>query len=135
MSDAAIEVRWEGALRFEAVGRGGVPLTVDGDASAGPSPMEMLLMGLAGCMGVDVVDILRKMRVPLSGLTLRAEGDRRPEPPRRYTTVRLTYRAEGVPEADHVKLRRAVELSRETYCSVLHSLQPDLDLDVLIEHG
>lgn len=135
MSDAAVEVRWEGALRFETAGRGGVPLVVDGDAVAGPSPMEMVLMGLAGCMGVDVVDILRKMRVPLTGLTVRAEGDRRPDPPRRYTAVRLTYQTEGIAEADRSKLRRAVDLSREQYCSVLHSLQPDLDFNIRIEGG
>jgi putative redox protein len=66
---------------------------------------------------------------------VRAEGYRRSEPPRRFTAIRLTYRARGVPEADREKLQRAVDLSRETYCSVLHTLQPDLDLDILIEHG
>lgn len=135
MSDLTVEVQWEGGLRFEAMGRSGMPVTTDGDAAAGPSPMEMLLIGLAGCMGVDVVDILKKMRVPLSGLTVRAEGDRRSDPPRRFTAVRLVYRAEGVAESDLAKLQRAVDLSRETYCSVLHTLQPDLDLAVRIEVG
>jgi putative redox protein len=135
MSDQAIEVRWDTALRFDAVGRGGAAVVVDGDAEAGPSPMEMLLMGLAGCMAIDVVDILGKMRVPLTDLTVRAEGDRRAEPPRRYTAIRLTYQAQGIPEADQGKLQRAIDLSRETYCSVLHSLQPDLDVQVLIDDG
>jgi putative redox protein len=135
MSDLAVEVQWEADLRFEAIGRGGVPVTTDGDAESGPSPMELLLIGLAGCMGVDVVDILRKMRVPLTGLVVRAEGDRKSDPPRRLVAVRLIYRAEGVPEADRPKLQRAVDLSKETYCSVLHTLQPDLDLAVRIEVG
>jgi putative redox protein len=135
VSDLAVEVQWDGGLRFEAAGRGGVPIITDGDAAAGPSPMECLLVGLAGCMAVDVVDIMNKMRVPLSGLVVRAEGDRRSEPPRRFVAVRLIYRAEGVAEADLPKLQRAVDLSRETYCSVLHSLQPDIDLDVRIEVG
>jgi putative redox protein len=135
MSDLRIEARWDDTLRFEAVGRGGMPVVVDGDGAAGPSPVELLLVGLAACMGVDVVDLLRKMRVPMSGLTVVCEADRRPSPPRRLTAVRLTYRAEGVADPDQGKLRRAVELSRDTYCSVLHSLQPDLDLDIRIEDG
>jgi putative redox protein len=135
VSDLDVEVRWEAELRFDAVGRGARSVTVDGDAKAGPSPMEMLLMGLAGCMAVDVVDILQKMRVPLSGLTVRADGDRRAEPPRCFTAVRLTYHADGVPETDREKLRRAIDLSKETYCSVLHSLRPDLPVDVRIADG
>jgi putative redox protein len=135
MSDSAVAVRWESDLRFEAIGRGGMPFVVDGDAAAGPSPVEMLLMALAGCMAVDVVDILGKMRVPLSGLTVHAEADRRSDPPRRLMAIRLTYRTEGVPRSESSKVRRAVDLSQETYCSVLHSLQPDIDVEVLIDDG
>jgi putative redox protein len=136
VSDVQVEARWEEeGLRFEAMGRSGVPVLVDGDGAAGPSPVETLLVGLAACMGADVVEILAKMRVPLAGLTVRAEGDRRPEAPRRYTAIRLTYRASGVPEDDEAKLQRAVDLSRDAYCSVLHSLRPDIDLSIRIEAG
>jgi putative redox protein len=135
VSDITVEARWQDGLRFESAGRGGAAVVLDGDAEAGPSPMEALLMALVGCMGVDVVDILRKMRVPLAGLVVRADGDRRAEPPRRFTAIRLSYRADGVPAADREKLQRAVDLSRDTYCSVLHTLQPDLDITVLIEDG
>lgn len=120
-------------MRFEAMGKSGVPVTVDGDSEAGPSPTESLLIGLGACMGADVVDILTKMRVPFSGLTLHVEGDRRADPPRRYTAIRLTYLVDGVPEAASGKLERAVELSRDKYCSVLHTLRPDLDLEIGIE--
>ena len=135
MSDVAIEARWVGGLRFEAVGRGGVPMALDGDSADGPSPPEALLMSLGACMGVDVVDILTKMRVPLAALTVRVEGDRRADPPRRYTAVRLVYRASGVPDADRPKLERAVDLSRDRYCSVWHTLRPDLELAIGIENG
>lgn len=135
MSDLVVEARWEESLRFEGVGRAGIPVKLDSSGVAGPSPMESLLLGLASCMGVDVVDILRKMRVPVAGLVVRVEGDRRAEPPRRLTAVRLAFRVKGVAESDRGKLRRAVDLSRDTYCSVLHSLQPDLDLDLRIEDG
>lgn len=133
MSDATVEVVWDDGLRFEGRGRGGVPVVLDGDSAAGPSPTESLLMGLAACMGADVVDILKKMRVPLEALSVRAEGDRRPEPPRWFTAIRLTYVTQGVPEEDVDKLQRAVDLSRDRYCSVLHTLRPDVDVDIRIE--
>lgn len=135
MSDVAVEVRWESGLRFEAVGRGGVATLVDGDSAVAPSPMESLLMSLAACMGIDVVDMLNKMRVPFEGLAVRAEGDRRAEPPRRYTAIRLVYEARGVSDDAGPKLQRAVDLSRDRYCSVLHTLHPDLDLSIEIEPG
>ncbi len=135
MSDVAVEVRWEEGLRFEATGRSGVPVVVDGGGAAGPSPMESLLIAVASCMGIDVVDILKKMRVPFEGLAVRAEGDRRPDPPRRYTAIRLTYETEGVGEDARDQLQRAVDLSRDKYCSVLHTLQPDVDVSIQIDAG
>lgn len=134
MSDSLVEARWRsGSLRFEAEGRSGISVVLDGDSGEGPSPPETLLISLAACMGVDVVEILNKMRVPLDALVVRVEADRRPEPPRRFTAIRMLYRVEGVPAADHPKLERAVTMSRETYCSVLHTLRPDLDLAIRIE--
>ena len=133
MSDVVVEARWAGGLRFETAGRAGVPLVMDGDSEAGISPVEMVAAGLAGCMGADVVDILAKMRVELSELTVRVEGDRRPEPPRRYTALRIRFGASGVADGDAEKLQRALDLSRDRYCSVLHTLRPDLDLSIRIE--
>src|SRR5690606_2689844 len=124
VSDVSVEIAWDGEQRFTGAGRSGVPSTLDGRAGDGATPPEMLLMSLAACMGIDVVDILAKMRVPLTALTVRAEGDRRREPPRRYTAVRLTYRTEGLPEEERPRLQRAIDLSRDTYCSVLHTLRP-----------
>lgn len=135
MSDVAVEASWREGLRFEVVGRAGVPGVVDGDGRDGLTPMETALAGLAGCMGSDVLEILGKMRVPLEGLSVRVAGDRRGEFPRRYTAIRLTYRAEGLPEGELPKLERAIELSRSTYCSVLHSLRPDLEVSIEIEAG
>ncbi|MFW5952016.1 MAG: OsmC family protein [Gemmatimonadota bacterium] len=135
MSDVAVEVRWAEDQRFEANGKNGASQVVDGRAEVAPSPMEGLLISLAACMGVDVVEILKKSRVPLDGLVVRAEGDRHPEPPRRYTAVRLIYEVSGVPEGERSKLQRAVDLSRDRYCSVLHTLHPDLALSIRVEAG
>jgi len=112
---------------------GGPEVVVDSDGKAGPSPTQTLLLALAGCMGVDVVMILEKSRVPVESLSVEVEGDRREEAPRRFTSIRLVYRVKGPADEDQSKLERAVELSREKYCSVLHTLRPDLSVDVRIE--
>jgi len=131
MSDVAVTLRWTGeGLRFEGEVDGGASLVVDGGGKEAPSPMQSLLAALAGCMGIDVVEILRKMRVPLESLEVRVEGDRAPEPPRRYTRIGLVYRVRGV-EAEHEdRVWRAIELSREKYCSVLHTLRPDVEVGI-----
>ena len=135
MSDTVVRCRWLGGLRFEATGQAEVPVVVDGDGAAGPKPTESLVIGLATCMGADVVDILTKMRVPFDALAVRVEGDRRPDPPRRYTALRLVYEVQGVPGGAGDKLQRAIDLSRDKYCSVLHSLRPDIELSIRIEAG
>lgn len=84
-------------------------------------------------MGVDVRVILEKSRVPVESLLVDVEGDRMEDAPRRFRSVRLTYRLKGPAREDQPKLERAVELSRERYCSVLHTLRPDLIFDVRIE--
>lgn len=124
-----VTLKWSGeGMRFDG-GPEGVPGTVvDGGGKAGPSPMDHLLLGAAGCMGVDVVDILAKGRVSLRGLEVEVTGTRAPQPPRRFTSIGMTFRVSGLAAADLPKVERAVKLSRETYCSVLHSLRPDLEL-------
>ncbi len=125
--DVAVKLVWTGeGLLFRGGSAGGVQIPLDGRSAAGPSPMQALLLALAGCTGADVVDILQKMRVPLTGLELEVEGDRAEDPPRRYTAIRLRFRAEGVPREAEDRLRQAVSLSAEKYCSVLHSLRPDV---------
>lgn len=135
MSDVTVTARWTDGLRFEAVGRAGSAMAMDGDGEVAMTPVEALAASLAGCMAADVVDILTRMRVPLSDLEVSVEGDRRADPPRRYTAMRLLYRTGGVAEEDHEKVMRAVDLSRNKYCSVLHTLHPDLDLSIRVETG
>jgi len=79
-------------------------------------------------MGADVLDILKKSRVPVGRLEVDVVGTRAPTPPRRFVTVDMTFRLSGPSETDRPKVERALDLSRETYCSVLHSLRPDLEL-------
>jgi putative redox protein len=117
-----VEVRWEGAMRFEGTGASGAAMTLDarpehGGTGQGPSPMETLLIALAGCTGIDVVSILNKMRAPLRGLEIKVSGDRAAEHPRVFTDVRLEYIFRG-PDLRPEQVGRAVELSQDTYCSI-----------------
>jgi putative redox protein len=131
MADIGGIVSWTGeSMRFTAAGHSG-SILLNGGKGQGVGPMEALALSVAACSAADVVDILGKMRVPLETLEVRVEGDREPEPPRRYTALRLVYRARVAVESEQ-KLRRAVELSREKYCSVMHSLRPDIRLSTEI---
>jgi putative redox protein len=132
--DARTTAEWRReALRFVAESGNAPALVVDGDGRVGPSPMQLLLHSLAGCTGSDVVDILAKMRVPIEDLSLELTASRAPDPPRRYTAIHLAYRAVGIDPAHADKLRRAIDLSHEKYCSVIHSLRDDIAITVAVD--
>lgn len=128
--DVRVSLEWTGGLRFRGGRENGPQWTVDGDGTEGPSPMDALLLALAGCTAADVVEIARKMREPVEGgsFHVRVEGDRAADPPRRYTRVQLHYAWRGA-GLSRDKLERAIRLSQEKYCSVLHTLRPDLELE------
>ena len=90
--------------------------------------MQSLAFGLAGCMAMDVVHILRKGRTPLKGLKVDLKGHRAPDMPHRFTAVELHFSVTGEVPDDQVQ--RAIDLSRDKYCSVWHSLRQDIELDV-----
>jgi putative redox protein len=119
-----VELTWQGGLRFSARANEQA-LTVDGDGAAGISPVQALVVALAGCMASDVAHILAKGRLPLESLTAHLEAERAPTDPRRVVRVVLSFAVKGgVPPE---KVERAIALSRETYCSVWHSLRQDID--------
>jgi putative redox protein len=118
-----VEMEWEGGLRFR--GRAGArELKLDGDSASAVSPVEALVLALAGCMASDVVHILVKGRVEPKGLTAHLAAERAPEEPRRLVKVDLRFSVRGHVPAERVE--RAIALSREKYCSVWHSLRPDI---------
>lgn len=134
MSDEPMraELVWTGGLQF-AVQAGIHTTRLDGDQETAASPMEMLLSSLAGCMAIDVVIILGKRRAQLKALRMHAEGARAAEPPRRFTSVALHFEiaGAGVKAAD---VERAIQLSREKYCSVFATLNPDLEVKITYGH-
>ncbi len=128
-----VHLSWTGTgMEYRGGGEAGSPVVLDGKSVQGPGPMDALLLALAGCMAVDVQVILERSRVPLRGLRVEVEGERAPAHPRRYTGIRMVFLVEGPEEKDQGKLERAVELSREKFCSVLHSLRTDIDFAIEI---
>lgn len=127
MADAVVEFQWDGeGLQFSGGAVGGGQIRLDGHSKTAISPVQNLLAALAGCTAADVIDILQKMRVPINGLIVRVEGDRVADAPRRFHTIRFHYQARGVAAEDKDKLQRAIELSHEKYCSVMHTLRQDI---------
>lgn len=127
-----VTLEWQQDLRFGA--RSGTSeLVLDSDGNAGPSPVEALAMALAGCMAVDVVDILQKGRHALRGLTASLTAERASDPPRRFVSVTMHFAVAGdVPSG---AVERAVQLSRDKYCSVWHSMRQDIPLATTFEVG
>ena len=118
-----LSIAWQGDLRFSALADR-APLVIDGKSQQGPSPVESLALGLAGCMAVDVVDILQKGRHALTSLTASFHGERAPEPPSRFTAITLHFRL--ATDAPAHAIDRAIELSHDKYCSVWHSMRQDI---------
>jgi len=129
-----VTIGWQGGLRFSGGKPGGPQQLTDGDVVAGPGPMHQLLLAVGTCSGSDVVLILEKMRVGLTRLDIDVGGVRRLEDPKRYTAIHLKYRLAGN-GLDEAKARRAIDLSIERYCSVIHSLNPDIPItyDLVLE--
>ena len=103
----------------------GSSIVIDGDNATSPGPMLTLLLAAAACSGSDVVFILEKMRLKPQAFRIEASGLRRETEPRRYLSLHLTYHLAG-PGLEEAKVRRAIDLSLEKYCSVMHSLAPDI---------
>jgi putative redox protein len=122
-----ISLVWEHDLVFG--GRSGdVQVTLDSASVVGPSPVQALAFALAACMAMDVVHVIVKGRHDLRGLRVDLSGERADTNPHRFIAIALTYTISGdVPAAT---IDRAIELSREKYCSVWHSMRQDIPLTV-----
>jgi putative redox protein len=127
----SVKVAWEGDMRFRATTEDGHELAFDGTREMGASPTEGLLASLAACMGIDVVDILEKGRQDVDRCEVEISGERRKDPPRRFTAIRLEFRLVGK-NLSRPRAERALDLSRSTYCSVWHTLAPDTELDLAL---
>src|SRR5690606_25399148 len=117
--DATLTLQDE--MHFTAVANSGYVVHVDtkapeGQVSRGASPMELLMISLAGCTAMDVISILRKKRQNVTGFEVRIHGDRATDHPKVFTDFELEYVVSGV-DVDPAAVERSIQLSTETYCS------------------
>ncbi|MBI3761762.1 MAG: OsmC family protein [Chloroflexi bacterium] len=111
-----VSVTWDGELSFDGVSGSGHTLRMDGRGNVtGFSPMELMILGLAGCTGMDVIDILRKKRQDVTAFAVNVRGTQANEHPFVYTDIEVEYvvRGHGV---DPKAVERAIELSQTKYC-------------------
>lgn len=110
---------WKGAKAFDSTKEN---FKIEIDGGGGFNPKALLLSGLAACSGIDVVDILEKMRVPFATLEVDAEADQTDDHPRVFKTIHLTYRLQ-TEEENREKVKKAIDLSLEKYCGVAAMLK------------
>jgi len=120
---------WQKDLIFIGATGQGFEIKLDPHAADACKPMEALLLSLAGCMGIDIVMILKKMRVPLTGLKMDLSGERNQTPPQYFKRIEMVLHVKGN-NLDPRKIDRAIALSHEKYCSVYHSLRSDMNVDI-----
>ncbi len=126
----AVELEWLGGDRLR--GRAGShEIVMDSPPVAGQTPVETLALALAGCMAMDVLLVVRKGRYELKAMTARLLAERAPEEPRRFVKIALHFALTG--EIPEDRIARAIQLSRDKYCSVWHSLRQDITLSTSFE--
>jgi len=125
MPTVSLSLDWVGDLSFRN-SAGSPAIELHSGIPGATSPPHALAYAVMACMAMDVVDIVRKGRHELRALTVRFEGVRAEPHPRRYVSMDLRFDITGaVP--DHV-VARAIDLSRDKYCSVWNSIRPDVAL-------
>ncbi|HSB51726.1 MAG TPA: OsmC family protein [Dissulfurispiraceae bacterium] len=120
---------WDKDLIFVGRTQQGYEIEFDAHVQWGCKPTDALLLSLAGCMGIDVVMFLQKMRVKLAGFRIDITGERNPTPPQYYKAIDIALHISGK-DIDRKKVERAVALSHEKYCSVYNSLRKDIEMKV-----
>lgn len=119
---------WKGGMAYDSFQNGA---KVELNSGAGFGPKALLLTGLAGCSGIDVVEILEKMRVPFANLEIDAEAEQTEEHPRVFKTIHLTYKVK-TEEENREKVRKAIDLSLEKYCGVAAMLKKNSAIEYSI---
>ena len=121
-----IETSWAGGMAFETI-LDDHKLVADahpnvGGDGKGPRPKPLLLFSLAGCTGMDVVSLLKKMRVDFEDFKIQVSGELTDEHPKYYHKIHLTYQFKGK-NINASKVEKAVNLSQDKYCGVSHMLK------------
>ena len=130
-----VKVSWCEGLRFEAEDRHGHKIIIDterefGGSDQGFRPLQLFLVGLAGCMGMDIVGILKKKGGKITSFVIEAGGVRAEDHPHKYTKITLKFKCEG--DYKREDLLRSFELSRDKYCSAVATLSSSPELEFII---
>jgi putative redox protein len=135
------QVTWKNNLAFEGKSKRGTPVLLDtsveqGGGSEGFSPMELLLVGLAGCTGMDVISILQKKRQDITQFRVQVHADRAEEHPKVFTKIIVEYVVTGN-QVDRAAVERAVELSANKYCSASAMLSKAAEIEhrIILQDG
>ncbi len=127
-----VDLAWMSNLAFECE-VDGHRMVIDaskdsGGDDLGPRPKKLMLTALAGCTGIDVISILKKMKIELDSFNVLVEGDLTEEHPKKYTRMKIIYQFKGK-DLPMDKLERAVTLSKEKYCGVSAVYRDALPVD------
>lgn len=120
---------WDKELIFIGRTNRGYEIEFDAAQQWGCSPTESLLLSVAGCMGIDMVSFLKKMKCDIKSYKMDIMGERNPTPPQYYTSIEMIISVKGSGFTQK-KIERAISLSHEKYCSVYHTLRKDIKVKV-----
>ncbi|WP_411348524.1 OsmC family protein [Paenibacillus sp. WLX2291] len=126
---------WHGGRAFESTGPSGYPVGMDatpayGGLGKGATPMELLLAGLAGCIGIDITMILDSFLHQIEGIRIEADGTRREEMPKGFTDIDLIFHVDG--EIPDYRVWRAIQMGKEKYCAVSDSLSANINYRLIL---
>ncbi len=122
-----IEMNWVGGMRFDSVSAFGHNISTDtaeahGGTSAGYKPTELILYGIAGCAGVDVVRLMNKQRQEMSSLKIEVIAHQQDDYPKPFHTFVIKFTATGK-NIEEKRLKKAIEMSEEKYCVVSQTMK------------
>ncbi|USK35028.1 OsmC family protein [Bacillus sp. F19] len=122
-------IKWNGKMSFSGTAPSGHEVKMDaaedfGGENTGARPTELLLNAVAGCTGIDIISILQKMRLNPSSFHMDVNGTRAEDHPKLFTAIHIHYALEGDLPED--KVVRAIQLSKDKYCSVSQSLNAEI---------
>lgn len=132
----SVETVWKGNMSFEST-IDNHKIVVDakedvGGQNKGPRPKPLLMTALAGCTGMDVISILKKMRVEVEEFKILIEGDLTEDHPKHFTDMLIIYKFKGK-NLPLDKLKKAIDLSLERYCGVSANFRKAMNLSYKIE--
>lgn len=126
---------WNGKRLFTSVGDSGYPVQMDatplyGGDGKGATPMELVLAGLAGCIGIDVTMILNQFLDSIKHIDIEADGTRKEETPTSFTAIELIFRIDG--DIPDYRVWKAIDIGSKKYCAVSDSLKADISYRLVL---